>query len=196
MITEIERHIDQPSKNNIKIDMSFEDEKKLVGNIINATNTVLNYKDIYARTAYINADGTFNPNSIVDTLNTSSADVNVVSVNGTTLLDGNGLRCVSPTEPNKAMKYTGTGVYKTTTLGTENGTDAVWEAVLTPDGINATYITSGTIDTNKLNITSGTSAKVILDQFGLSVKETADKSYHLSAFDISRAKTEIDYAAN
>ena len=196
MITEINRYIDQPSKNSIQIDMSYEDEKELVGNIINATNTVLNYKDVYARTAYINGDGTFNPNSLVDTLNTSSADVNVVSVDGSTLLDGNGLRCVSPTEPNKAMRYTGTGVYKTTTSETENGTDAVWEAILTPEGINATYITSGTIDTNKLNITAGTSAKVVLDQFGLSVKETADKPYHLTPFDINRAKAETQYAAD
>ena len=196
MITEINRYIDQPSKNSIQIDMSYEDEKELVGNIINATNTVLNYKDVYARTAYINGDGTFNPNSLVDTLNTSSADVNVVSVDGSTLLDGNGLRCVSPTEPNKAMRYTGTGVYKTTTSETENGTDAVWEAILTPEGINATYITSGTIDTNKLNITAGTSAKVVLDQFGLSVKETADKPYHLTPFDVNRAKAETQYAAD
>ena len=65
---------------------------------------------------------------------------------------------------------------------------------MTPDGINATYISSGTIDTNKINITSGTSSKVTIDQYGLSVKNNSNSAYHITPFDPSRAQLETDYA--
>ncbi len=65
---------------------------------------------------------------------------------------------------------------------------------MTPQGINATYINSGTIDTNKLNIISGKSAKVIVDQYGLVVKETATKSHHITKFDKNAAMSNAGYA--
>lgn len=197
LITEVDRYLDQPIKNSIKLDTSYTNEEQLVGNIINATNTVLSNKDIYARTAYINADGTLDPDSIKNTLNTSGADISIVSTNGSILLNGGGLRCIDPSNPQNAIKYTGTGIYKTTNLDNENGeNDAViWERMMTPEGINATYINSGTIDTNKINIIAGSGSKVIMDKFGLYVKTSTNASAHITEFNSNLAKTDPAYAA-
>jgi hypothetical protein len=68
--------------------------------------------------------------------------------------------------------------------------------MMTPDGINATYINSGTIDTNKLTIMSGLSARVMLDQYGLSVKKDSSKSVHVAEFNYNSAKSDVNYAKN
>lgn len=68
--------------------------------------------------------------------------------------------------------------------------------MMTPEGINATYINSGTIDTNKLTIMSGLSARVMLDQYGLSVKSNPAKSVHVTEFDYTQAKNDANYAKN
>lgn len=198
LITEIDRYLDSPIKNTIKVDTSYTDEEQLVGNIINATNTVLSNKDIYARTAILNGDGTIDPDSIKDTLNTSGADISIVSTNGSILLNGSGLRCIDPSNPSNAIKYTGTGIYKTTNLDNENGeNDAVfWERMMTPDGINATYINSGTIDTNKINIISGAGSRVLIDKFGLSVKGSTNASVHIEEFNQAKAMKDADYPSD
>ena len=67
---------------------------------------------------------------------------------------------------------------------------------MSPSGINATYINSGSIDTNKLTIMSGLAGKVILDQNGLSVKNTSDKTNHISEFNVASAKADSTYASN
>lgn len=198
LITEVDRYLDSPIRNSIRIDTSYTDAETLVGNIINATNTVLSNKDIYARTAFINGDGTINPDSIKDTLNTSGADISIVSTNGGILLNGQGLRCIDPSNPKNAIKYTGTGIYKTTNLDNENGEGeaVIWERMMTPEGINATYINSGTIDTNKINITAGSGSKVIVDKFGLYVKTSTNASAHITEFSAASAKSDPNYATH
>lgn len=198
LITEVDRYLDSPIRNSIRIDTSYTDADTLVGNIINATNTVLSNKDIYARTAFINGDGTINPDSIKDTLNTSGADISIVSTNGGILLNGQGLRCIDPSNPKNAIKYTGTGIYKTTNLDNENGEGeaVIWERMMTPEGINATYINSGTIDTNKINITAGSGSKVIVDKFGLYVKTSTNASAHITEFSAASAKSNPNYATH
>ena len=64
---------------------------------------------------------------------------------------------------------------------------------MSPSGINATYINSGTIDTNKLTIMSGLSNKVVLDQYGLSVKNNANKTSHVTRFSKDSAKSNANY---
>lgn len=195
LITEIKRVLDDPSTNSIKIDTSYTDDEELVGNIINATNTVLNNSDIYARTAIINADGTIDSTSMKDSLDNTSSDITIVSTNGNILLNGSGLRATDPSDPTKALKYAGNGIFKTTTLS-ENGESTSWEKVLDQNGINATYINSGTIDTGKINVVSGLYGKVLLDQYGLTVKNDSTKSSHITAFSNSDALTSNTYASN
>ena len=65
--------------------------------------------------------------------------------------------------------------------------------MISPSGINATYINSGSIDTNKLTIMSGLSGKVVLDQYGLSVKSDASKVNHITPFNKTTAKTNANY---
>lgn len=196
LITEIDRYLDNAIKNTIRVDTSYTDEEQLVGNIINATNTVLSNKDIYARTAILNGDGTIDSNAITETLNTSGADIAINSTNGSILLNGSGLRCIDPANPNNAIKYTGTGIYKTTNLNNENGEgEAVfWERMMTPDGINATYINSGVIDTNRINIMAGAGSRVVMDKFGLYVKGSTNASAHITEFDVDQAKQDANYA--
>lgn len=195
MITEISRTLDKPINNKIKLDTGYTDDEELVGNIITATNTVLNHADIYARTAILRADGTIDSESITKTIDNPNASLNIVGTNGNMLLTNSYLRFTNPTDPTKAMKYSGTGVYSTTTL-TESGVATDWQKMMTPSGINATYINAGQIDVKNVSIMSGLSSKILLDQYGLVVKNVGNKSAHISAFDATRAKNEANYTRN
>lgn len=195
MITEISRTLDKPINNKIKLDTGYTDDEELVGNIITATNTVLNHADIYARTAILKADGTIDSESITKTIDNPNASLNIVGTNGNMLLTNSYLRFTNPTDPTKAMKYSGTGIYSTTTL-TESGVATDWQKMMTPSGINATYINAGQIDVKNVSIMSGLSSKILLDQYGLVVKNVGNKSAHISAFDATRAKNEANYTRN
>jgi len=195
LITDITRYPDNPVKNSIKLDTSYTDDEELVGNIINATNTVLSNKDIYARTAVLKADGTIDSQSISKTLDNPNANVSIVGTDGNMLLTGSSLRFTNPNDETRAMKYSGTGVFSTTTYA-ENGEGTLWERLMTPYGINATYINAGTIDTKNINILSGTSSKILMDQYGLSVKNNGKKGSHITEFDADAATKNADYARN
>jgi hypothetical protein len=54
-----------------------------------------------------------------------------------------------------------------------------YEPMLTPDGINANYVSAGSIDTQKVQIMSGMYGAVVLDNYGLSVKDNISKDYKL-----------------
>lgn len=191
LITQITRILDNPVQNGIQIDTAYTDDEELVGNIITATNTVLSNQDIYARTAVLKRDGSIDSSSIKTSLDDPNANISIVGTNGNILLTGAGLRATDPTDDSKAMKYTGTGIYKTSNLN--DGAGAIWEKMVTPDGIMATYLNAGTIDTNKITITSGLNGTVMIDQYGLGVKNSPAQSLHLSSFDTDRAKQEANY---
>jgi hypothetical protein len=174
MITTIKRVLDNPQSNSITVDTSYTDDEELVGNIITATNTVLNNTDIYTRTAIIKGDGTIDSAAISRTLeNNNGNNISFVGVNGSTLLDSKGLLVSSPGDPTRKMKYSGLGVFGTINDG------ITYEPLLTPEGINANYISSGSIDTHKIQIMSGLHSKVVLDSQGLSIKDDHAKPYIL-----------------
>ena len=193
LITQITRCPDNPINNRIELNTSYTDDEELVGNIITATNTVLNNTDIYARTAVLKSDGTLDENSIRESIDNVNANISIVGTNGNVLLDGSGLRATDPMDPQRAMKYAGNGIFNTTNLDNPLGDPVIWEKMMSPSGINATYINSGTIDTNKLTIMSGLSNKVVLDQYGLSVKNNANKTSHVTRFNKDSAKTNANY---
>lgn len=192
MITEISRTLDKPINNKIKLDTGYTDDEELVGNIINATNTVLNHADIYARTAVLKADGTIDSSSISKTLDNPNANLSIIGTNGNMLLTGSYLRFTNPTDPTKGMKYSGTGIYSTTTLN-ENGVATEWQKMMTPSGINATYINAGQIDVKNVNIMSGMTSKVLIDQYGLVIKQTPNINAHITTFDKKSATENADY---
>jgi hypothetical protein len=194
LITEITRKLDNPMDNKIKLDTSYTDDEELVGNIITATNTVLNNADIYARTAVLKADGTIDSESIAQTLNNPNGSFSIVGTNGNMLLTGSGLQFTDPADEKKAMKYTGTGIFSTTTLS-ENGEGTMWTKMITPSGINASYINAGAIDTQQISIMSGLTSKIILDEFGLAIKQNGNKSAHITTFDAESAKGDAAYAS-
>lgn len=192
LITEISRTLDKPMNNKIKLDTAYTDDEELVGNIITATNTVLNNADIYARTAVLKADGTIDGDTISQSLDNPNANISITGTNGNMLLTGSALRFTDPNNKERAMKYTGTGIFSTTTLSeSEEGT--IWEKMVTPSGINAAYLNAGSIDTARVNIMSGLSAKVSMDQYGLHVRNDATKSSHLTTFNFTDAKNKAGY---
>ena len=174
LITQITRRLDNPMENSVVLDTTYTDSDDLVGNIISATNTVLNNTDIYARTAMLKSDGTIEPSAITETLEQSSGEnISIIGSKGSSLLDSTGLIVTNPNNAMRKMRYAGNGIYGTN----DNGT--TWQALVTQDGINANHISSGTIDTRKIQVTSGLHAKVILDNFGLSVKTNPSQPYSL-----------------
>lgn len=193
LITQITRYPDNPINNKIELNTSYTDDEELVGNIITATNTVLNNTDIYARTAVLKSDGTLDESSIRESIDNVNANISIVGTNGNILLDGSGLRATDPMDPQRAMKYAGNGIFNTTNLDNPLGDPVIWEKMMSPSGINATYINSGTIDTNKLTIMSGLSNKVVLDQYGLSVKNNANRTSHVTRFSKDSAKSNANY---
>lgn len=195
LITQITRTLDKPVNNKIQLDTAYTDNEELVGNIITATNTVLNNADIYARTAILKADGTIDSSAISKTINNPNASISIVGTGGNMLLTGSALQFTDPNDTQRAMKYSGTGIFSTTTLD-ESGEGTVWEKMMTPSGINASYINVGAIDTSRINIMSGLSAKVGMDQYGLTIKKDGNKSSHITTFDASSAASNASYAKN
>lgn len=195
LITQISRTLDKPINNKIQLDTAYTDDEELVGNIITATNTVLNNADIYARTAILKADGTIDSSAISKTINDPNASISIVGTAGNMLLTGSALQFTDPNDEERAMKYSGTGVFSTSTLS-ESGEGTIWEKMMTPSGINASYINAGAIDTARINIMSGLSAKIGIDQYGLTVKNEANKSSHITGFDSDAAKNSSTYAKN
>ena len=104
LITEISRTLDKPVNNKIKLDTSYTDDEELVGNIITATNTVLNNADIYTRTAVLKADGTIDSQSITKSLDNPNASLSIVGTNGNMLLTGSSLRFTDPNDNTRAIK--------------------------------------------------------------------------------------------
>ena len=195
LITEISRTLDKPMNNKIKLDTGYTDDEELVGNIITATNTVLNNADIYARTAVLKADGTIDSASISKSLDNPNASLNIVGTNGNMLLTGSYLRFTDPSDATRAIKYSGTGIFTTSTLN-EKEENVEWQKMLTPTGINATYINAGQIDTKNISIMSGLTSKVLIDQYGLVVKNNGNKAAHITTFDTSKATTDANYVKN
>lgn len=194
LITEISRTLDKPVNNKIKLDTSYTDDEELVGNIITATNTVLNNADIYARTAVLKADGTIDSQSITKSLDNPNASLSIVGTNGNMLLTGSSLRFTDPNDNTRAIKYSGTGIFTTTTLS-ENEEATEWQKMITPTGINATYLNAGQIDTKHISIMSGMTSKILIDQYGLVIKDRANKSAHITSFDVDKASKDAGYAA-
>lgn len=193
LITEISRTLDKPVNNKIKLDTSYTDDEELVGNIITATNTVLNNADIYARTAVLKADGTIDSQSITKSLDNPNASLSIVGTNGNMLLTGSSLRFTDPNDNTRAIKYSGTGIFTTTTLS-ENEEATEWQKMITPTGINATYLNAGQIDTKHISIMSGMTSKILIDQYGLVIKDKANKSAHITSFDADKASKDAGYA--
>lgn len=196
LITDITRYLDDPVKNKITLNTSYTDDEELVGNIITATNKVLSNADIYARTSVLKADGTVDATTMKESLDNSDADITIVGTNGNILLNSSGLRATDPVNPKNAMKYAGNGVFKTSNLDEAANEAVIWEKMISPSGINATYLNAGTIDTNKITVMSGLSGKVLIDQHGLTVKDSATKTSHLTTFDKSAAMSNVNYAKN
>lgn len=195
LITEISRTLDKPINNKIKLDTGYTDDEELVGNIITATNTVLNNADIYARTAVLKADGTIDSASISKSLDNPNASLNIVGTNGNMLLTGSYLRFTDPSDATRAIKYSGTGIFTTSTLN-EKEENVEWQKMLTPTGINATYINAGQIDTKNISIMSGLTSKILIDQYGLVVKNNGSKAAHITSFDTSKATSDANYVKN
>ena len=195
LITEISRTLDKPINNKIKLDTGYTDDEELVGNIITATNTVLNNADIYARTAVLKADGTIDSSSISKSLDNPNASLNIVGTNGNMLLTGSYLRFTDPSDATRAIKYSGTGIFTTSTLN-EKEENVEWQKMLTPTGINATYINAGQIDTKNISIMSGLTSKVLIDQYGLVIKNDGKKAAHVTTFDSSAAQNDANYVKN
>jgi len=175
LITQISRRIDDPYQNSVTIDTSYTDADELVGNIITATNTVLNNKDIYGRAAIINNKGELSSTTVSKALSTGTNSINIVSTNGKVAVDDNGLTCVSPDNKDDVMRYNGAGIF-----GSSNG-GATWRELLSQDGINANYISAGTINARKVSITDGGHDITTMNADGLVVKTTPNKPYVLGA---------------
>ena len=126
----------------------------------------------------------------------SDADITIVGTNGNVLLNSSGLRATDPVNPKNAMKYAGNGIFKTSNLDEAANEAVIWEKMISPSGINATYLNAGTIDTNKITVMSGLSGKVLIDQHGLTVKDSATKTSHLTTFDKNAAMSNVNYAKN
>lgn len=171
LITTITRRIDDPFQNALTIDTSFTDADELVGQIITATNTILNNKDIYGRANIINSKGELQTGTVTDALSTGKNSLSITSTNGKVVVDDNGLTATNPEDDQKLMRYNGTGI-----LGSSNG-GITWRNLMTQDGINANYIDAGTINTTKVSISDGQYATVFLDGNGLVVKQNGGQNY-------------------
>ena len=187
LITTITRRLDDPLQNNITIDTSYTDAEELVGNIITATNTVLNNKDVYGRAAIINNKGELSATTVSNALSSGTDSINIVSTNGKVNVNDNGLTCTNPGDVANVIRYNGTGI-----LASSNG-GVTWRELMTPNGINANYINAGSINASNVSITDGQYDITSLTSDGLAVKSVPGDSYSIGTFNTSTGAANSDW---
>ncbi len=188
LITAITRRLDDPMQNSITIDTSYTDADELVGNIITATNTVLNNKDVYGRAAIINSKGELSSTTVSNALSSGTDSINIVSTNGKVNVNDNGLTCTSPEDNASVMRYNGIGI-----LASSNG-GVTWRELMTPNGINANYINAGSINAGRVSITDGQYDITCLTSDGLAVKTSGGTPYKIGTFNTSTGAANADWS--
>lgn len=152
LITAIEEHFEDNLSNRIEVRnylTSFED---LFQRISAVTQTVELKEQIYNKADYFTKDGEVDKTILENTLLHNSLILANASDNSYTL-DKNGLSLQSIINPSKQARLIAEGLFFANSRNAKTG-ELEWKTGITPDGINASLLTAGQVDTSLVRIFS------------------------------------------
>ena len=146
VVSEVTYNLDDPSQNIIKV-QNYKTQFEDLFQRISATTQSLQYASgTFARAAgAINSDGTINSSILKDSLYNNSLVLQNAKDQSVTW-DETGITVTSLTSPNEIVRLVSGGILLTTDGGKN------WTTGITGTGINASVITTGRLDTNKIRI--------------------------------------------
>jgi hypothetical protein len=151
LITGIKEYLDNKTKNEIEVRnylTSFED---IFQRISAATQTLELNEQTYDKAAYFKSDGTVDKDIIQSTLLQNALTL-ANSSDNSYILDENGLALQSLINPAKKMRAIADGLFFSNSMDL-NG-EPIWKTGITAEGINASVITSGQLNTSLIKIYS------------------------------------------
>jgi hypothetical protein len=89
-------------------------------------------------------------------------------MNDSVLWDSNGVTVTDPTAPNNQVRISGDGIY----MRNENCRPMQWKTALTADGLNASSITTGSLDTGSIQIMKNNEVRFRWDDAGITAFDT------------------------
>ena len=179
VVTELTVVFDSPEQNTIKVQNYKTQFEDLFQRITATTQSIEYHTGEYNRTtSIVKEDGTI----VVDTLQNSIANNAIRLENAkdqTVVWDETGITTTSLSKPNEVVRLISGGVF----MSTDGG--ITWNTGLTGSGINATYITSGQINTGIINIMNNGVPSFRWDGAGISAYEfqidSAGQAYGFNA---------------
>lgn len=165
VVTEVTLMLDSPESNQIKVQNYKTQFEDLFQRMAAATQSVEYGTGKYEKASNIvKPDGTIK----IDTLQNSIAN-NALTLQNvkdqTVIWDETGITTTSPSSPAKIVKITNGGIFLTVDGG------MTWTTGIRGDGINASVITTGVVNTDAVNILSGGTPSFRWDRKGISAYE-------------------------
>lgn len=161
VVTQIDNSLDEPSKDKITV-KNYKNQFEDLFQTITATVQSLQYHEgEYARAAAIvSPDSQINGDSLADAMENN--DFNISNSKAKSLQWGkNGFINKNLYRPNEILKMVGGALYLS-----KDGGDT-WGTAITGEGINASYIKTGALDTSIIRITDGANICFGWDKDGL-----------------------------
>lgn len=166
LISQIAEGLDNPTKNKIEVRnylTSFED---LFQRISAATQTLELNEQTYNKGAYFTANGEVDQNIFQKTLLQNSFTLSTADDNSWNL-DHTGLSLQSVINPAKKMRIVADGLFLSNSMNKLTG-EPQWKTGITADGINASILTAGTINTARIKIYADGQLNFLWNELGIS----------------------------
>lgn len=174
LISGIKECLDEPINNSIEVRnylTSFED---LFQRIAAATQTLTLNEQTYDKAAYFTADGQVDQDILQKTFE-QNAFIIANAKDGNYVFDTKtGISCHSLLNSQKKLRLLAEGIF----ISNENGLDGkpIWKTGITADGINASLLTTGEVDTSVIKIFSRGEPTFSWNALGISAYKIDEQS--------------------
>ena len=178
LISEVVSHFDEPEKDTFKVQNYKTQFEDLFQRITSTTQSLQYSSGEYARAASIvEPTGTIKPETLQSSIALNEQLV-YSAQNEAVITDSTGVTVSDTTNPNKKTKITSGGIFITTDGGT------TWKNAVRGEGIATQFLTTGSINTNNINIMDGNFRTFRWDESGINAyyKLSGDSGINLSKF--------------
>lgn len=163
IVSEVTWNLDSPEENSITVQnykTQFEDLFQRIGAAVQSVE----YKEgAYNRAASIlDSNGFINSNLLSASLNNISGSGYGISAIGSVYTDTDGITVMDILKTTNQMKLSANGIMVSNDAGMS------WRTIVSPDGIDISYLKAGIIDVNELNIMDGENTSFRWDKNGIS----------------------------
>ena len=161
LISEVTSHFDEPEKDTFKVQNYKTQFEDLFQRITSATQSLQYASGDYARAAgIVETNGTISGETLQNSF-ARNEELVYSAHNESIISNSTGITVSDTTDPNKKTKVTSGGVFITTDGG------ATWKNAIRGDGVSAQRLTSGSINTNLINIYDGNFPTFRWDESGI-----------------------------